>query len=334
MVRPAAAFRHTGMDRFARLDREEYLDEDLSALAKRLKIDTSRPGFLKLRVQDIEWVTAASASAVRTAPAKNDARQAEHEPLHRFSSAARRSGWSRRSTGWRSSASGDSSSKRSAEGPRVLQDHGQVQERSLGPNPCVFLPDDRTIVFDEEEVIRKMAGGEDPARRPSSAGRTGSGPAAAWSPSPSTTRTTHSRNTTTSAGRMTRWSCRSSRASTTGSSASTTPTRSSCTPTRPAAVATPARRSADQLDSLIKLGRQSVEQLDPKSPDVGAHELIVRMVKAMAANVRVEHTDNAVSVQTQDFGTLADFAAIVEGEAQEPKVRVAARKDAKNSVKR
>ena len=27
-------------------------------------------------------------------------------------------------------------------------------------NPCVFLPDDRTIVGDEEDVIRKIAGGE------------------------------------------------------------------------------------------------------------------------------------------------------------------------------
>ena len=36
-------------------------------------------------------------------------------------------------------------------------------KQMLGPNPCVFLPDDRTIVFDEEDVIRRIAGGEDPA---------------------------------------------------------------------------------------------------------------------------------------------------------------------------
>ena len=40
------------------------------------------------------------------------------------------------------------------------------------------------------------------------------------------------------------------------------------------------------------------------------------MVKALVANVRVEHTDNAITVQTQGFGTLADFATIVEGEVQ------------------
>ena len=32
---------------------------------------------------------------------------------------------------------------------------------------CVLVPDDRTIVIDEEDVIRKMASGEIPHRRPS-----------------------------------------------------------------------------------------------------------------------------------------------------------------------
>ena len=75
------------------------------------------------------------------------------------------------------------------------------------------------------------------------------------------------------------------------------------------------------------------------------------MIKAMVANVRVEHTDNTITVRTQDFGTLADFATIVEAEAQESKARTAdrekangkapeskapatARKDSKDSVKR
>ncbi len=33
----------------------------------------------------------------------------------------------------------------------------------FGKIPCVFVPDDRTIVIDEEDVIRKMASGEYPA---------------------------------------------------------------------------------------------------------------------------------------------------------------------------
>ena len=38
------------------------------------------------------------------------------------------------------------------------------------------------------------------------------------------------------------------------------------------------------------------------------------MLKALAANVRVVQTDNAITVQAQNFGSLADFAAIVESE--------------------
>ncbi len=34
----------------------------------------------------------------------------------------------------------------------------------------------------------------------------------------------------------------------------------------------------------------------------------------LAANVRVAHTDDTITVQAQGFGTLADFAAIVESE--------------------
>ena len=56
MIRPAAALRHPGMDRFLAVIKQQ-LDESITFHAKRLKIDTSRPDFLKLRAEDIEWVT-------------------------------------------------------------------------------------------------------------------------------------------------------------------------------------------------------------------------------------------------------------------------------------
>ena len=52
------------------------------------------------------------------------------------------------------------------------------------------------------------------------------------------------------------------------------------------------------------------------------------------AGLRVEHTERTITVQTQGFGTLADFAAVVEGQVKETKARVAARTDAKNALKR
>ncbi len=59
------------------------------------------------------------------------------------------------------------------------------------------------------------------------------------------------------------------------------------------------------------------------------------MLKALAANVRVQHTDHAVTVQAQGFGTLADFAAIVDDVTKEESDgRVAAGKAESNSTKR
>ena len=129
-------------------------------LAKQLKVDTSRPGFLKLRRQDIEWVT----GGISFDPTHQKRPGRTLATVHTAScSAIRRSGWSRRSTGWRSSVSGDSNSKRSASGAaHTTRSQGEFK-KLMGPSPCVFLPDDRTIVFDEEDGIRKIAGGEDPA---------------------------------------------------------------------------------------------------------------------------------------------------------------------------
>jgi hypothetical protein len=58
------------------------------------------------------------------------------------------------------------------------------------------------------------------------------------------------------------------------------------------------------------------------------------MLKALAANVRVVQTDNAITVQAQNFGSLADYATIVEGETNESKAKAVARQEAKDSTKR
>ena len=89
------------------------------------------------------------------------------------------------------------------------------------------------------------------------------------------------------------------------------------------------------LDSLIKLGRQSLEHVELRTPDpFGVHELSSRMVRALLAGIRAEQTNNAITVHAQNFGSLADFAAIVDGETQESKARVAAGNGANNSVKK
>ena len=155
VVRPAAAFRHKGLDRVVPLIGAELGREFFRSLAKQLKIDTSRPGFLKLRGQDIEWVTA-SVSFGKTRQRRTRARHTLHVRLP--------DGPNGRAV--RLAGVPPPVAIRMRRGPRrgpcrTTRSQGRSR-RFLGPNPCVFLPDDRTIVFDEEAVIRKIASGEIP----------------------------------------------------------------------------------------------------------------------------------------------------------------------------
>ena len=323
IVRPAAALRHNGMDRIVPLVSEEAMGLDFADIARQLKIDTSRPGFVKLRAQDIEWVSA-SVSFGRDG----------NDKFHRimFASPTVRMvapfDWLAFLRQW-----------------RLEFEEARVKERTyykikgvlkelLGVNPCVFLPDDRTIVGDEEDVIRKIAGGEDHALPAFFRGKewahASRGLVAIAIKNNDDTFTKHF-----DLGRpddaevlslfkgLDAWILGVDDAD---------------------AIVLHARaigrnRNASeavsrQIDSLIKLGRQFLQQLDPRSPEVASHELMAPMLNALAANVRVEQTDNAITVQAQNFGSLADFALIVAGEAQESKARVAAQNDAKKSVKK
>ena len=188
MIRPAAAFRHKALDRAVPLIGREFVPS-FGSLANQLKIDTSRPGFVKLRGQDIEWVTGNVTF--------DYVKKANQEPFHRFMigcSAVRMTkpfDWLAFLRQWK----GECEEVRF--GGRAYYKIAGDLKKILVPNPCFFLPDDRTIVFDEEPVIRKFASGELSSSRLSSVARLGNVPAAGWSPTPSRTRTRRSRSTTT-----------------------------------------------------------------------------------------------------------------------------------------
>jgi hypothetical protein len=327
LIRPATALRHPGMDRFLAVIKE-YLDKEVAFHAKRLKIDTSRPDFLKLRAQDIEWVT----GAVTFRRAKNNAKG---EPVHYFglgNPAIRMVApfdWLAFLRQWQFAC------EKVGEGASAYYRVTGKLMAIFGPKITMFLPDDRTIVFEDEATIRKMAASGKPASPAFLGGpaweRTSRGLAALAIKNQDDTFTKNY-----DFGRPADKVMLSlfkgidcwmfgvddadsivlhADATSRGREASESVSR--------------------QIDSLLAIGRQSLlEELNSKSPEVAAHELVARVLKAMAANVRVEHTDKTVTVQSRDFATLADFAAIVEGEAQESKARTAARKEAKNSVKR
>ena len=63
IVRPAAALRHNGMDSIVPLVSKEAMGLDFADIARQLKVDTSRPGFVKLRARTLSGYRPASASA-------------------------------------------------------------------------------------------------------------------------------------------------------------------------------------------------------------------------------------------------------------------------------
>jgi hypothetical protein len=118
MIRPAKALHHNGVDPLLALLQRE-LDELFCMAANELKVDISQPGFLKVRCREIEWFTAGigfDQSPQRPQRTSIVARAALATSRCTGScSALRRSGWLRRSTGWRSCANGDFNMKRSVQ---------------------------------------------------------------------------------------------------------------------------------------------------------------------------------------------------------------------------
>jgi hypothetical protein len=331
MIRPSAALRHPGMDRFLAVIKQQ-LDKDIAWFAKRFKIDTSRPDFLKLRAQDIEWVT--GVVTFGRSRQKGDSKQ---EPRHTFGigSPAIRTvapfDWLTFLRQWRFECE-----KVDAGGFAYYKLKGPLMEL-FGPSLSMFLPDDRTIVFEDEATIRKMAGGARP-------------PTPAFLREPAWERASRGLATLAIKNQDDTFTKKYDfgrpdeedklvLALLKGIDCWMFGVDDANSIVLHADAISRGREASEavsgQIDTLLAIGRQFLlQELDPKSPEVAAHELIARVVKAMAANVRVEHTEKTVTVRTQDFATLADFAAIVEDEARESKVRAAARKDAKDSVKR
>ncbi len=327
LIRPAAALRHPGLDRFLAVIKE-HLDEGINSVAKQFKIDTSRPDFVKLRAQDIDWVT----GFVTFGRAKNDAKG---EPVHTFAfgaSAVRMVApfdWLAFLRQWQFAC------EKVGEGNSAYYRVTGELLAMFGPKMCMFLPDDRTIVFGNEATIRKMAGGAKPAL-PSYL----RGPA--WeraSRGLAALAITNQDDSFTKKYDFGRPDDKLALALFKGIDCWMIGVDDSDAIVLHADATSRGREASEsvsrQVDSLIAMARQFLlTELDPKSPEVAAHQLVARVIKGMAANVRVEHTDKTVTVQTRDFGTLADFAAIVEGEARESKDRTAARKTAKDSVRR
>ena len=207
------------------------------------------------------------------------------------------------------------------EGGRVYYRITGPLKEALGPAPCVYLPDDRTIVFDEEETIRKLAGQGAPPQPAFLRGpdweRASRGLLAvaignqdgAFAKSYDLKRPDDAVVLSLFKG-VDRWTFAVEDAD-----AIVLRAAAAC---RGSDVSEVIARS---IDSLVKLGRDAIDHADPKAKEFADHERMLRMITSLMANLRVEHTDRSVGIHTDGFGTLADLASIIEAEMNEQKAQ-------------
>jgi beta-lactamase regulating signal transducer with metallopeptidase domain len=334
-IRPAAALHHKGMEPLVALCQKEF-GVDLSLVAKELKIDTNSPGFMKIRVQDVDWLSVGISFDKDRPNAKKaktpTAAGTSEKPLHRveFGSPTIRMvepfDWLAFARQWRCEF----------EDARV---NGQVYykitgtfKELFGANECFFMPDDRTLVIDEENVIRAIASGQGvrmPEYLRSQEWERASRGLVAFAIHPDNTFAERYglgrpddaivlsilKGVDTWIGGVD------------DSETIVVRAGAKCNDRESAAAV---KRS---VDPLVQMGRQFFGQWEDESTD-HLYVRALRLVKGMATNARVERTDNAVTVRSQDFGTLAEFAAIVDSLNRQSTSRTADASAAKASATR
>jgi len=308
--RPSATFRR--MDSDLILPLLNFMGIDFSDIPKQYKVITSRPGSLKLAVEDIEWVT----GSIRYGRARNNEGDGHTVML---------GGLTFRTVApfdclaflrqWRFDF------VEARHGGRVYYKLTGPLAGAIGPNPCVCLLDDRTVVCDEEEAIRTFLG-----RGPSQPPACIRGPgwerasrgllavaisnedgafakqydlgrpddAVALSLFKDVSHWTFWVDDANSIALHAAADCRSGEVS---------------------------KAISGVIDSLLKSARAGMEQPDPAALAVGAHEREYRMIKALLANIRVEHTERSVELLTDGFGTLAEIGSFIKAEADDEKSR-------------
>lgn len=153
VVRPAAALRHSGMDRLGALGAAEFKDAlgvDFADAAKALKIDPTRPGFLHLELRDIEWITASIGFGPTRGENKTHSIMLNNPVIRTVAPFD----WLAFFRQWHFEVAEVRTEKgiyHTLKGPLAVL---------FGPNPhcAVYQPDDRTIVLDDEANIRKLVG--------------------------------------------------------------------------------------------------------------------------------------------------------------------------------
>jgi beta-lactamase regulating signal transducer with metallopeptidase domain len=305
-IRPAAAARYAAVSRFVPLV-DDILGFDLSDIAKQLHLDRTRPGFVRLDIDNLEWITFGVRFGQTTW-------KGEKRGTIMFSNPAFRTvkpfDWLAFLRQWRFEF------VEVREGGSVFYKIAGPLTDALGPDSCVYLPDDRTIVFDQQKVVRKLAGGQVPSlpallRGPDWERACRGVVAAALSNDGGALAKTLDLGRPDDAVAVSllkgvdHWTFSVDDADSVALRA-----------TAACAGGNASDLLARTVDALVKQGRNSIEIAAREVSSEPGHERAFRMVRALVAHARVEHTDHSVGVHTDGFGTLTDFAAMVEEEVR------------------
>jgi beta-lactamase regulating signal transducer with metallopeptidase domain len=306
VLRPARAYRHAAVKRIApRLD--NLLGGDLSELWTLSAKVMARPGAVKLAVEDLEWITA----GVRFGHSKNPdgaMRQTFMLGWPAFRTVAPFD-WLAFLRQWRLEFT------KVREGKAVYYRVKGQLSGILGPDPCVYLPDDRTIVWDGEKEIRKLAVegplsptfARDPDWQRACRGLAAlviNNESGAFVKAYDVGSPDDALFLSLFKG-VEHWTLSVDDADSIA--------------LRAAAACLSADASgaiARSVESLVKKGRDDLDGAARQKPEEASNSLEFRMLKTLMDKLHIDHGDRSIHVHTEGFGTLADLATIVEANGQ------------------
>ena len=315
--RPAALVSRPGMGLLTPLVRQLWAD-DLAYITKELKVETSRPGFLKLGCEEIESIVC----GFRFGQPVDKAKNADGGPLHsiEFGGLTVRAvdpfDWLAFLRQWKMEL------QEVRRGPGVCCKIGGPIADEFGYPIYIYLPDDRTLVCGDETWFRESTGQTVPRLPAYLRG-------ADWERVSRGLLAVAINNRGGSFAKdydlgrpddavvlecfkgVERWVL--------GVASSDAPAlHAEATAIDPESAALTAR----SIDRLAKLGLAS---LGSSTPDAGEQERALRIARTFLANLKVWDDGRSVVLSAGDFGTFVDVAAIIKAEAEEdePKARAA-----------
>jgi beta-lactamase regulating signal transducer with metallopeptidase domain len=301
--RPAATFAHRGLASAARLIDEE----SLRACARLLNIDLARPDRLQLGIENIE-------SVVLGLNFDQGGKDEHGKKMHRIMVGAPVTVRTTAPFDWLGFLRQWGCELHEVrDGERVYFTITGDAQAHVGPDPCVYLPDDRTAVFSDGRTMRTLIRPEARALAPHV-----SGPE--WERLSRGLLAVALRNTDGAFAKVydlgrpddavvlsllqgvDHWVVGVDDAES--------------IVLRAAAVCQggASESLAGAVDAVIRLGRAAIEREQPGANMDEAEALELRVAKALMTNVHVEHDDRSVSLRADRLATLRDVGTWVDAE--------------------